>query len=136
MILFGRKIKMCHKYIFKILTIQFVGMSRNSEYDKKYGTLRNVLLYTVHIIVICTWPCQCHILLSFSSWFSICYFSVNSCQNCLKLETQSYWYVTLVLPIVQVPNISIYKWCFILAEWTTRVPPKYIFRQFWQELTG
>ena len=40
---------MCHKYIFKILTIQFVGMSRNSEYDKKYGTLRNVLPYTVHI---------------------------------------------------------------------------------------
>ena len=41
--------KMCHKYIFKILTIQFVGMSRNSEYEKTYGTLRNVLPYTVHI---------------------------------------------------------------------------------------
>ena len=40
MILFGRKIRIYHKYIFKILPIKFVGMSyclRNSGYEKKYG---------------------------------------------------------------------------------------------------
>ena len=38
--------------IFKILTIKFIGMSYcfgNSEYDKKYGTLRNVIPYTVRV---------------------------------------------------------------------------------------
>jgi hypothetical protein len=46
MVLFGRTIRICHKYKFKIFTIKFIGMPyyfRNSEYDKTYGTLRNVL---------------------------------------------------------------------------------------------
>ena len=52
MMLFGRTIRICHKYIFKILTIKFIGMSycfRNFEYDKKYGILGNVILYMARV---------------------------------------------------------------------------------------
>jgi len=52
MILFGRKISICHKYIFKMLAIKFIGMPycfRNSECDKKYGALRNVIPYMAHV---------------------------------------------------------------------------------------
>ena len=52
MMLFGRTIRICHKYTFKILTIKFIGMSYcfgNYEYDKRNGTLRNIIPYTAHV---------------------------------------------------------------------------------------
>ena len=52
MMLFGRTIRICHKYTFKILTIKFIGMSYcfgNSEYDKRNGTLRNVIPYMARV---------------------------------------------------------------------------------------
>jgi len=52
MVLFGRTIRIFHKYKFKIFTIKFIGMPyyfRNSEYGKTYGALRNVLPNMVHV---------------------------------------------------------------------------------------